>query len=217
MISKAIQARTTIFQFPPFSIIGPQSSSLMDALLPSLNTLQRAGISILFVGLLVAFGRATFYLPDNPVPISFQTTGVLLMGGVLGLRWGTFAILAYYILGMIGIPVFKDGGNGWAYVSSGATAGYLIGFVLAAPLIGFLTQHGWDRGRVLWPMLLGNLAIYIPALIWLHFMDLGWPAEGKLFADGMYVFRPGDLVKLMLASMIVGLGWSMVDHKNKRS
>ena len=217
MISKAIQARTTIFQLPPFSIIGPQSSSLMDALLPSLNTLQRAGISILFVGLLVAFGRATFYLPDNPVPISFQTTGVLLMGGVLGLRWGTFAILAYYILGMIGIPVFKDGGNGWAYVSSGATAGYLIGFVLAAPLIGFLTQHGWDRGRVLWPMLLGNLAIYIPALIWLHFMDLGWPAEGKLFTDGMYVFIPGDLVKLMLASMIVGLGWSMVDHKNKRS
>ena len=46
-------------------------------------------------------------------------------------------------------------------------------------------------------------------------MDLGWPAEGELFSSGMYVFIPGDLVKLMIASMIVGVGWTLVDYRNK--
>ena len=60
-----------------------------------------------------------------------------------------------------------------------------------------------------------NIAIYIPALIWLKYMYLWWPAEGELFSSGMYVFIPGDLVKLMIASMIVGVGWTLVDHRNK--
>ena len=189
----------------------------MDALFPSINTMQRVAISLFFVALLVSFGRATFYLPGNPVPISFQTTGVLLMGGVLGLRWGFFAILVYYFLGMAGVPVFKDGGNGWEYVSNTATAGYLIGFIAAVPLVGFLSQVGWNRGRALWPMLLGNLFIYVPALLWLHYKDLGWPAEGELFKGAMYPFIPGDLVKLMIASLVVGLGWDIADRRSKRS
>ena len=216
MINKAIQTKEIIFQFPPFSIIGSRSLSLMDALFPSLSTIQRLAISLSFVALLVLFGRATFYLPDNPVPISFQTAGVLLMGGVLGFRWGFFAILVYYLLGMAGVPVFKDGGNGWVYVSNSPTAGYLLGFILAVPLVGFLSQRGWERGRILWPMLLGNISIYIPALIWLHYMDFGWPAEGELFSSGMYVFIPGDLVKLMIASLVVGVGWSLVDRRHKK-
>ena len=202
-----------IARLPPFSVIGRYSPSLMDSLFPSINTLQRLAISLFFVGLLVAFGRITFYLPDNPVPISFQTTGVLLMGGVLGLRWGLVAILVYYFLGMAGVPVFKDGGNGWHYVSGTVTAGYIIGFIAAVPVVGFLSQHGWDRGRVLWPMLLGGLVIYFPALLWLHFFDFGWPPEGELFKSGMYTFIPGDLVKLMLASLVVGAGWSWVDRR----
>ena len=75
-----------ISRVPPISIIRPANPALMDALFPSINNLQRIGVSLFFVGLLVAFGRLTFYLPDNPVPITLQTTGVLLMGGVLGQR-----------------------------------------------------------------------------------------------------------------------------------
>ena len=138
-----------ISSVPPISIIGPANASLMDAMFPSINILHRVGISLFFVGLLVAFGRLTFYLPDNPVPITFQTTGVLLMGGVLGLRWGFCAVMVYYLLGMAGVPVFKDGGNGWHYLSATATAGYLIGFVAAVPLVGFLSERGWTRGKAL--------------------------------------------------------------------
>ena len=199
----------------PWSLIGQYSSSLMDALFPSINIYQRVAISLFFVVLLVSFGRATFYLPGNPVPISFQTTGVLLMGGVLGLRWGFFAILVWYFLGMAGVPVFKDGGNGWHYVSNTATAGYLMGFIGAAVLVGYLSQHGWNRGRSLWPMLLASLFVYVPGLLWLHFKDLGWPAEGELFSGGMYPFIPGDLVKLMIASLVVGFGWTLADRRQK--
>ena len=215
MIQRAVRPGEIIAQFPPLSVIGPYNSSLVDALFPSINTLQRVAVALFFVGVLVAFGRVTFYLPDNPVPISFQTTGVLLMGGVLGLRWGFFAILVYYFLGMAGVPVFKDGGNGWAYVSGAVTAGYIIGFIGAVPLVGYLSQRGWNRGRTLWPMLLGSLFIYVPGLLWLHFFDLGWPPEGELFKAGMYPFIPGDLVKLMLAAMVVGLGWSIADRRYK--
>ena len=65
-------------------------------------------------------------------------------------------------------------------------------------------------------MLLGNLYIYVPALLWLHYKDLGWPAEGQLFAQAMYPFIPGDLVKLMMASLVVGAGWMLVDHREKK-
>ena len=217
MIERAMRPRGIITRFPSLSVIGQCNPPLMDALFPKVNAIQRAMISLFFVGLLVACGRASFYLPDNPVPITFQTTGVLLMGGVLGFRWGTLAILVYYFLGMAGIPVFKDGGNGWHYVSSTPTAGYIIGFIAAVPLVGFLSQRGWHHGRILWPMLLGNLLIYVPALLWLSYFDFEWPAEGQLFMSGMYPFLPGDIVKLIIASLVVGLGWSIADGHNKRS
>ena len=213
MLEMVTRTGGTIAQAPPLSIIGPRNPSLMDSLFPSINTLQRVAVSLFFVGLLVAFGRATFNLPDNPVPITFQTTGVLLMGGFLGLRWGFFAILVYYFLGMAGVPVFKDGGNGWDYVSGTVTAGYIIGFIAAVPIAGFLSEHGWHRGRSLWPMLVASLFIYVPGLLWLHFFDFGWPADGELFKSGMYPFIPGDLVKLMIASLVVGGLWTVADRR----
>ena len=198
----------------PLGLIGPYERSLIDSLLPSASTLQRLGIALLFVGLLVAMGRARFYLPDNPVPITLQTFAVLTTGGVLGLRWGMFAVLVYYFLGMAGVPVFKDGGNGWAYLSGTVTAGYIIGFIAAVWVVGYLSQHGWSRSRVLWPILLGSLMVYLPGLLWLHFFDFGWPAEGELFSAGMYPFIPGDLIKLVLAAVVVSGLWSLADGRN---
>ena len=209
------KSSAVIAQAKPWSLLGSPNASLMDALFPSINTVGRVIISLLLVGVLVGFGRATFFLPDNPVPITFQTTGVLLIGGALGIRWGLFAILTYYFLGMAGVPVFKDGGNGWHYVSGTVTGGYIIGFIAAAAIVGFLTQRGWHHSRILWPMLLGNLFIYLPALLWLHFFDFGWPAPGELFKSGMYPFIPGDLIKLMMASLVIGFGWTLADRRLK--
>ena len=210
---RRVMSSNILTQVPPLSLIGPRNPSLMEALFPSINTVQRVAVSLLLVGVLVGLGRATFYLPGNPIPISYQTLGVLLIGGVLGLRWSLFAILTYYLLGMAGVPVFKDGGNGWHYVSATPTAGYIIGFVAAAPVVGYLTEHGWNRRLALWPMLLGSFIVYVPGLLWLHYFDFGWPPEGELFSQGMYPFIPGDLVKLIFASVAVGGLWTLADWR----
>ena len=85
----------------------------MDALFPSLTALQRALLALAAVVVLAVCGKLHFYLPDNPVPITFQTAGVLLMGGFLGLRWGLLAIVVYYLLGMVGAPMFASRELAW--------------------------------------------------------------------------------------------------------
>ncbi len=139
-----------------------------------------------------------------------------MMGGVLGWRWGLLSGVGYYLVGMAGLPVFQSGGNGWDYVIHGVTGGYLLGFILATATVGFLSQHGWNRSRSIWPMLLGGLVLYAPALIWLSIFDFPWPAEGELFSAAMYPFIPGDLVKLMLAALAIGAAWKYADYRHSR-
>lgn len=191
-----------------------KSPSLMESLVPGISLAGKIAFTVAFIIALALLARGKFYLPDNPVPITFQTFGVLMMGGVLGWRWGALGAVGYYLVGMAGLPVFQSGNNGWDYVAHGATGGYLLGFILSTILVGYLSQHGWNRSRSLWPMLLGALLLYVPALIWLSVFDFGWPADGELFSSAMYPFIPGDLVKLMLASVVLGAAWRYVDHRN---
>ena len=65
----------------------------------------------------------------------------------------------------------------------------------------------------MWTMVIGMLVVYVPGLLWLHFGDFSWPAEGELFSSGMYPYIPGDLVKTMLAALAVGLGWKIADRR----
>ena len=213
-MQRVIRSGEIIFQAKPWSIIGPYKESLLEALFPSIKFVGKLIVALAFVGILVGLARARFFLPDNPVPITFQTFGVLAMGGVLGWRWGLFSILVYYFLGMAGVPVFQGGGNGWYYVSATATGGYLIGFIASAWLVGYLVQHGWHGGRALWPMLLGALVVYIPGLLWIWAFDFEW-ARGNIFSRGMYPFITGDLVKLILAALTVGLGWTVVEYRRR--
>ena len=201
----------------PLTWLGAKNKSLMDTLLPSATTVQRLAIALVFVGILVGSSHARFYLPNNPVPFTLQTFGVLLAGGVLGFRWGMFSILTWYFLGMAGVGVFASGANGWAFLSGGISAGYIIGFIASTATVGYLSQRGWNRGRGLWTMLLGGLILYLPALLWLHFFDFGWPAEGKLFEQGMDGFMPGDLLKLMGASIVTAGLWTLADRRKDKS
>lgn len=187
--------------------------SLLEALVPGIRFWQKALAAAAFAGLVVGLARVRFYLPDNPVPITLQTFGILLTGGVLGWRWGLVSAVGYYLLGMAGAPVFQGGGNGWHYVTGTVTAGYLLGFILAVALVGFLSQRGWNRGRSLWPMTIGALAVYLPALVWLSVFDFGWPKPGALFSSAMYPFIPGDLVKLIGAGLIAGGLWRLADAR----
>ncbi|MQG87266.1 MAG: biotin transporter BioY [SAR202 cluster bacterium] len=196
-----------------FSLLGPSEPSLFDRYIEN-STSWHKGLAIVTGIVLVSLlAQARFYLPDNPVPITLQGFGILMMGSVLGWRLGTASAIGYYLVGMAGLPVFANGGEGWDYVIHGATGGYLLGFILAAGIVGYLSQHGWNRGRSLWPMMLGSLLIYFPALIWLTVFDFGWPAEGQLFSQALYPFLPGDILKLMAAAAVSGGLWRIVDNK----
>jgi biotin transport system substrate-specific component len=197
----------------PLSLLGPAEPSLFDRLVPGANIWHKSAAVVVGIVLVALLAQARFFIPDNPVPITLQGFGILMLGGVLGWRLGLLAAAGYYLVGMAGLPVFANGGEGVDYVIHGATGGYLIGFILSAGIVGYLSQRGWNRGRSLWPMMLGSLLIYAPALIWLTVFDFSWPAEGKLLSSALYPFIPGDVLKLMAAAAVTGGLWRLADSK----
>jgi biotin transport system substrate-specific component len=195
------------------ALIGPAGPSLFEALFPRATVAHKAIVAFGFVVLTAVLANARFYLPDNPVPITLQTAGVLATGAALGWRWGMASAVTYYAVGLAGAPVFASQNGGWNYAAHGVTGGYLLGFILATAATGYLTQRGWNRGRSLWAVLIGGLLVYVPALIWLSVFDFGWPAPGELFSGAMYPFIPGDLVKIIAVSAGAGALWRLADRR----
>lgn len=164
---------------------------------------------IAFSFLITIFARISIHFGDNPVPITGQTLAVLLTGAVLGARLGLLATLAYMCQGMAGMHVFAGGAFGLVWqLSSG---GYIIGFVAAAFLVGFVVERGWNRGApLLVAMLLGNVLLYVPGLLQLGFF-VPWE---KVLPWGLYPFIPGDLAKLYVASLLVPGGyWVLMRYR----
>ena len=169
-----------------------------------LLSLRSALLALVGSGLLVL--SAKIQVPFWPVPLTMQTFAVLVIGILYGWRLGAATVVLYLAEGAAGLPVFA-GGGGIGYFA-GPTAGYLFGFVIAAALVGRLAERGWDR-RILTTaaaMLLGNLAIYVPGLLWLGTV-VGY---GKVFAVGMLPFLPGDALKLALAAAILPAAWHLM-------
>ena len=186
-----------------FGLLPRTQCPLFLRVFPNISLVQTILLSLFGTILVSLLAQVKFYLPDNPVPITLQTFGVLVIGGFLGWKWGLVSILVYYFIGLLGMPVFANGNEGFDYVLKGATGGYLLGFILSTFIVGFMFQHGWDNGKILWAMLLASFLIYIPGLIWLVIFDFNWPAEGELLKSALYPFIPGDLLKLVIASLFI--------------
>ncbi|MFC1960281.1 biotin transporter BioY [Chloroflexota bacterium] len=157
--------------------------------------------------LIAASAQVSVHLPFSPVPVTGQTFAVLLVGALLGWQRGMLAVLAYLMQGLAGLPVFA-GGLAGPMVLLGPTGGYLIGFVAAAGLTGWLAQRGWDRhnGSMLLAMLLGSAAIYlfgVPRLA----AFVGWDVA---LTAGFWPFLIGDVVKAVLAMLLLPLGWRLL-------
>lgn len=165
--------------------------------------------------------QASFRLPDNPVPITGQTFGVVLVGGALGFRRGFLATFLYVAIGVIGIPAFAEHKAGLGVIASvtegrivlGATGGYLVGFMLAAALVGRLAELGWDRNLVgaLAAMIAGNALIYAIGVPWLAIAVNYAPAEA--IAKGLTPFLIGDAIKLVLAGSLFPVAWWVVGRR----
>ena len=103
--------------------------------------------------------QIAFYLPWNPaVPVTLQTFAVLLVGGALGSMRGAAAMTLYAILGGIGLPWFSGQSSGFG----GAAFGYIIGFIVAAFIVGKLAEHGATRNffKAVGLMVIGSIVIY---------------------------------------------------------
>jgi biotin transport system substrate-specific component len=179
--------------------------------------------------LIVAGARISFYLPGNTlVPVTLQTFGVLFGGALLGFRRGLASVVLYMLLGIIGLPVFALNAQTGQYMSGldtiihvgggaitlGATGGYLIGFLVAAGVVGRLAELGWDRhiGGSIGAMVLGNLVIYLVGVPWL-IAAFGMSLEAGLNA-GFWPFLVGDALKLIVAAGLLPVGWWVVKHRS---
>jgi biotin transporter BioY len=147
-----------------------------------------------------------------PVPISGQTFAVVIIGALYGARRGSLCVLLYILEGAAGLPVFANGGFGFA-VLSGPRGGYLIGFIAAAYIVGLLAHAGWDRRvwTTILAMFVGNLVIYFFGLSWL-FCLMGF--NSKVLTVGLYPFIAGDILKTAIAAVLLPSGWKLLEHFN---
>lgn len=186
------------------------SAPLIQRLLPvrndSLRILLQIAVGVTFLALM-----AQIRFEIGPVPITGQTLGVLLIGAAYGAGLGSLTMVSYLLVGGLGIGVFSGWGSGWS-VLTGITGGYLFGFVLAGAVVGFLAQRGWDRnfGLTALAMLIGNLLIYLPGLLWMTRFAPDWPTALQW---GLIPFIPGDLLKLLIAAAALPLAWRLLGHR----
>jgi biotin transport system substrate-specific component len=192
--------KETTLRTPLIEVIWPARSLTYNVLL------------VLGTSLLLALSaQIAFPLPYSPVPVTFQTFVVLLAGAVLGSRLGALSVLVYLTQGAVGLPFFAKGGSGLAYLR-GVTAGYLIGFVVAAYAVGWLVERGIGQKfeTAVLAMLFGNVIIYSFGVLWLK-MLLNTTLHDAL-AKGAYLFIPGDVYKIGIASVLLPLLWNFFNR-----
>ena len=154
-----------------------------------------------FVGL---SAQVAVPLPFTPVPLTLQTFAVLLAGAALGPMRGVLSMSLYAVAGIAGVPWFAEGSSGFAMPSFG----YILGFIIAAGIVGRLAESGATRTvwRTAGLMVIGNLVIYAVGVTWLKFaIDSTWVMALEL---GVVPFLIGDVVKIALAAGLLPLAWT---------
>ena len=169
-----------------------------------------------FALLTAALAQVRIPLGFTPVPVTGQTLAVLLAGASLGAWRGASSQLLYWLLGMVGLPFYSNATSGWS-VATGPTMGYLVGFIVAAAVVGRLAEHHQDR-KVLTSvaaMTFGSVIIYAFGATWLA-IDLGIPlatGETNAIALGVAPFLVGDVIKMCLAGAATASTWRFINRK----
>jgi len=155
----------------------------------------------MFAGILCVLSFVALPLPFSPVPLTGQTLGVMLSGGLLGPVEGATAVGLYLLLGALGLPVFAGGRSGLG-ILAGPTGGYLWGFVLGAVITGALVRkmgRAAGHGRVLAALVFGGIVV-VDACGLLQMCAVTGLSLQQAAALGVAPFLPGDLLKATLAA-----------------
>ena len=182
------------------------SITLAGALWPARDAahaewLRRAALAVF--GAMALTLSAKIQVPFWPVPFTMQTMIVLLAGMTLGWRLGAATVALYLAQGAMGLPVFAQGG-GIAYFA-GPTGGYLVGFLAAAALMGWLAERGWGRTAVstVAAMLAGTAVIFACGLAWLSWLI----GVEKAVLGGLVPFLASAALKIVIAAILMPVCW----------
>jgi biotin transport system substrate-specific component len=173
-------------------------------------------IVLAVAGSLLVAAAAQITVPMWPVPMTLQTLAVLGVGAAYGARLGAATLLLYAVEGAIGLPFFAGGKSGLAdaklvYFLPAGSMGYVVGFMLAAYVVGKLVETGWANSLVksVLATIAGGLVLYVPGLIWLAIWAAktqGMDASAAIQAAinwGLTPFLFGDAVKAIIAGLVV--------------
>ena len=183
-------------------------------------------IVLAVVGSLVVAGAAQVTIPMWPVPMTLQTLAVLGIGAAYGARLGAATLLLYAVEGAVGLPFFAGGKSGifdtkLDYMFPSGSMGYIVGFIMAAWLVGKLVESGWvdTLTKSALAALVGGALLYVPGLIWLAIwaaktmnMD-AVTATSSALSWGLYPFIVGDVLKAVLAGVGVPAITSLLGRK----
>ena len=191
------------------------AATLRVAVFPRPSLLADAVLVVAGAGLVALAAQISVKLPFTPVPITGQTFAVCLVGASLGSIRGVASLTLYFLVGILGAPVYAHHDHGWDVITS-ASGGYIVGFVVAAGITGALAERRWDRrfSSAVGAMLTGNVVIYLVGLPWLAVV-LNTNLEQTL-EDGLYPFVPGDLFKLYCAAALLPAAWRGVSFLDRR-
>lgn len=150
-------------------------------------------------------------LPFTPVPLTGQTFAVLLTVAALGMWRGLAAMSLYAVAGLAGVPWFAGASTAFKGGALVVSFGYVLGFVAAAALVGWLAQRGATRTapRTAGLMVLGNVVIYTFGALWLA-AALSVPLSNAI-SLGVTPFLVGDALKVALAAGLFPLAWRAVE------
>ncbi len=176
-------------------------------LVPSF-AVRDAILVVAYAGLVGLLAQVVIVLPFTPVPITGQTFGVLLGGMALGWRRALAGMVLYVAVGLAGVHWFAQGEGGFGILSA-PSFGYLVGFVLAAGILGRLAEMGLDRNPLftLASMVAGNAIIYFFGVTWL--MNAIHVGLGTAIALGLTPFLLGDAIKALLAAGLLPGAWKL--------
>jgi biotin transport system substrate-specific component len=170
-------------------------------------------IVLVFAGAALTGLLAQWEIPFSPVPMTGQTLGVLLAGASLGAVRGGLSMVLYVGAGLAGLPWFAGAASGYP----AATFGYLLGFIVAAVVLGLIAQTGRDRhvAQAIWAMFLAEAIIYAFGVTWLKVdLHVTW----ALAVDyGFSPFIVGDLVKMLIAALMLPAAWHVIDRLGRNN
>lgn len=167
-----------------------------------------AALVVGFAGLTGLAAQVSIPLGFTPVPLTLQTFAVLTTGAALGARRALASIALYAVAGVAGVPWFAGGQSGLG----GASFGYVLGFVLAAVVVGAIADRGATRSslRTLVAFVVGSALVYAVGVPWLA-ASLG-VGLGKALSLGATPFLAGDAIKALAAAGVLPLTWKLVER-----